>query len=593
MLGAVGGSGMIDFGFDLAGRQQPLLWRGALLSAAGALTEAVPLVVAFVVIEGVFTGSATWAWVVGSAAALAVSLGLSWYLNNQGGTDSFIATYGLVCDARLNLADHLRRLPMGFWTTQRTGTVGSVLTDEFALYTEIVTHTWTLVVTHLAKPTAIAVVLLLVDWRLGLVAVVTFPPALLSIPWSHRLLNNASDHLAEVKGRAHARLVELTQGIPTLREYDATGPFQERLEAVLHELEQHQMRTELAPAPALLTYKLLVWLGFSLVMAAGAWGVSAEQVEPTRFLLVALLSLQLFSSASELSNHMALARFASRTLERIRTLFDEPVQAEADSEAEPVGSTLRLEDVCFSYADRPAITGIDAVLEPGQVTALVGPSGSGKTTLAHLVPRLWDVDSGRITLGGVDIRELRLAELHRRISMVLQDVVLFRETVEDNIRLGRPDATRGEVEAAARAARAHAFIQQLPQGYDTVLGEGGVDLSGGQRQRISIARALLLDAPILILDEATSSVDTENELLIQQAIGALTRGRTVLVIAHRLWTIQHADQILVLDEGRIVERGSHAELLEAGGLYRKLWDTQQESRGWQLAPGEPDDGRSA
>lgn len=573
---------MIDFGFDLAARLDHRLWRGTLLSALGAIVEASPLLIAYVALDGVFAGEVTWAWLPWIIGALVASVALTTALKAFGGIDNFTATYGLVCDARLNLADHLRRLPMGFWTQQRTGSVSSVITDEFALYTEIVTHVWSLAVSNLAKPLAIALIIIAVDWRLGLVAIFTIPFALLSIPWSHRLLDHAAARLADTKGRAHARLVEFTQGITTLREYSQVSTFHERLAGVLDELEVRQMKTEVAPAPALFTYKLLVWLGFSAVIAAGAWGVEHGHVAPTRFLLVALLSLQLYASTSELSDHLMMARFASRTLARIRDLFAQPVQPMPARGVAPSSARVSVEQVTFAYEDRAALRDIDAVFEPGTVTALVGPSGSGKSTLAHLLARLWDVDAGHVRIGDVDVREMSSTELSQSVAMVLQDVVLFCETVEDNIRLGRPEAPREEVIAAAKAARAHDFIMALPDGYDTVLSEGGADLSGGQRQRISIARALLLDAPVLILDEATSSVDSHNELLIQQALGELTRGRTVIVIAHRLWTIQRADQILVLDAGQIVERGDHDELLERRGLYSRLWDTQQESRSWAI-----------
>lgn len=573
---------MIDFGFDLAGRSDPKLWRGAIVSALGAIAEAIPLGIAFFVLHGVLAGTAAWSWLPWTIIALLGSIALTTALKAVGCIDSFIATYGLVCDARLRLVDHLRRLPMGFWTEQRTGSVSSIVTDEFGFYMEIVTHVWSLVAANLAKPIAIAIVMLVADWRLGLVAVLTFPFALASIPWSNRLLNNASDRLANTKGRAYARLVEFVQGATTIREYGQTGTIHDRLDSVLLELESEQLRTELAPAPALFTYQLVVWLGFCLLIAAGAWGVANAHVKPARFLLVALLALQLYGAASELSNHLALARFAARTLERIRALFAEPVQFESASGDRPLDATIRLEAVSFGYTNRSAIREVDAVFRPGSVTALVGPSGCGKSTLAHLITRLWDVDAGHITIGGVDVQELPLTVLHRHVATVLQDVVLFQETVEENIRLGRPDASRQQVIAAAKAAQADGFISELPDGYDTVLGEGGTGLSGGQRQRISIARALLQDAPILVLDEATASLDSHNELLIQQAIGTLTKQRTVVVIAHRLWTIQHADQILVLDRGRIVGRGTHTELLRAKGLYRKLWNTQRSSGGWKL-----------
>lgn len=573
---------IIDFGFDLAGRREPLLLRGAAVSALGSVAETIPMIAAFFVLDAAFAGTLSWGSLPWTIGILFAGIVLTWILKTRGGYDNFAATYGLVCDSRLKLADHLRRLPMGFWSEQRTGSVSSVLTDEYALYTEIVTHTWALVVTHLAKPAAIALVLFFVDWRLALLALLPIPLAALSIPWSYRLLNRASDGLSAIKSVAHARLVEYVQGIRTLREFGQSGPFYDRLSEKMSELEREMMRAELMPAPAIFTYKLLVWLGFSLVVAAGVWGVEQQMISGPRFLLFALLSLPFYDTTSELSTHLAAGRFASRTLERIRGLFRETVQAEGRVSVEIGKHDIVVDAVSFSYDERPAVNAVNAVFEAGKVTALVGPSGSGKSTLAHLVTRLWDVQRGRITLGGHDLRDMPLTQLRSTVAAVLQDVVLFNESVEWNIRLGRPEATRDDVVKVAKAAHAHEFIEGLPDGYDTILGEGGHDLSGGQRQRISIARALLLDAPVVVLDEATSSVDADTERQVQDALNVLLKGRTVIVIAHRLWTIRHADQIVVLDKGQIVERGRHDELLAHNGLYHRMWTTQQESAGWRL-----------
>lgn len=573
---------MIDLGFDLAGRSDKRLWQGAMLSSLGAVAEATPLLVAYVALDRIFAHEFSWSWIPWIVGALLGSTTLTAFLKARGGMDSFVAAYGLVCDSRLRLVNHLRRLPMGFWTAQRTGAISSTITDEFALYTEIATHVWALVVSHITKPLTIALILLVADWRMGLVAIVLFPLAFLSVPWSHQLLNRASDRLASTKENAHARLVETTQGIATLREYKGAHIFQRRLEEALNDLESEQMKTELAPAPALLAYKLTVWLNFCILVAVGVYGVTHQYIAPTLLLLALLLALQLYASASELSDHLVMARFATRTLERIRVLLQEPTQTESDSPQTPADASVEIDGVSFQYKNREVIKNVSAAIPHGTVTALVGPSGSGKSTLGRLLTRLWDIDEGSIQIGGCDVRDLALSDLRKQVAAVLQDVVLFEETVEDNIRLGRPDASREEVIKAAKAAQAHDFIMELPDGYDTTLLENGDNLSGGQRQRISIARALLLDAPILLLDEATSSVDSHNELLIQRALRTLTRGRTVIVIAHRLWTVQHADQILVLDKGSVVERGNHETLMNAQGLYRKLWDIQQNNRSWKI-----------
>lgn len=574
---------LVDFGFDLAGRKDPRLKRGAIWSVLGGLAELLPIIIAYFVLEGVVRERISQDWVYASAAALFVSVGLSALFKALGSLANFTSTYSLVCDARVRLADHLRRLPMGFWTKRRTGEVSSVLTDEFSLYSEVVTHVWSLIIASLAKPAGICVILFLLDWRMGLIATVASFAGLAAIPWTHRVLNRASDRLHRVKSDSHSVLVEYAQGVETLREFDRCSAYHPKIDSALRLLEKEQMRMELAPAPIVLSFKLVAWLGFCSMVLFGAGWVSDGSLDPLHLLLLLVLSLQLFEGASEISTFLALARFASRTLERIRALFDEDVQHSVVGG--PGDNDLRQDDmqkadisireISFSYEDRPAIRDLSASIPFGSVTALVGRSGSGKSTLAHLLNRLWDVQQGSIKVGTQRLDEIPLSQLRRQIAMVLQDVVLFRDTVENNIRLGRPGASREEVIRSAQAAQAHRFIQDLEHGYATVLSRGGQELSGGQRQRLAIARALLHDAPILILDEATASVDLESEAEIQEALGHLMVGRTVVVIAHRLWTIQSADQILFLQDGELIEQGAHDSLIEAQGPYRRLWDAQQ------------------
>ncbi|MEM9695184.1 MAG: ATP-binding cassette domain-containing protein, partial [Myxococcota bacterium] len=278
--------------------------------------------------------------------------------------------------------------------------------------------------------------------------------------------------------------------------------------------------------------------------------------------------------------YLAESRFAARTLGRIRALLGEPPQSDPD-DVPALSPPLSAAGVDFSYpeGDVPALRGVDATFAPSTVTALVGPSGSGKSTLAQLLVRLWDPEVGAIRFGEIDIRAVNRSHIYRHLAIVFQDVTLFSETVRDNIRLARPDASHAEVEAAARRAQAHDFITALPDGYDTVLGPGQTELSGGERQRISIARALMKDAPVLVLDEATASLDSASELAVQRAIAELMEDRTVIVIAHRLWTVQDVDQIVVLDGGRVVQTGSHAALVEDEGLYRAMWRAQQRVAG--------------
>jgi subfamily B ATP-binding cassette protein MsbA len=326
--------------------------------------------------------------------------------------------------------------------------------------------------------------------------------------------------------------------------------------------------TEMITATALLA---LIWYGSWLVLGD-------RSLTPQAFLGALVLAGKLMGPIKDVAQFPSVVQPGLAAAERVFHLVDAPLEITERADAVPFPGfrdAIRFEDVGFAYQPGvPVLSGIELELRPGRVVALVGPSGAGKSTLADLVPRFHDPTSGRVTVDGVDLRDLRLAELRGVLGIVTQETILFHDTVRNNIAYGLPDARQEDVEAAARAANAHEFIATLPQGYQTVVGEKGTRLSGGQRQRIAIARALLRNPPLLILDEATSALDTESERLVQQAIDEVMEGRAVLVIAHRLSTVRRADQIAVMDAGRIVELGTHDELLRRDGLYRRLHDLQ-------------------
>ncbi|MEM9193816.1 MAG: ABC transporter ATP-binding protein, partial [Myxococcota bacterium] len=442
---------MMDFGFDLAGVREPRLKAGLVLASLGAMLEASPLLVAFFVVDQLLQDepSPLGAWAI--AGLMAAALVGAFVFKLMGSRLNFSATYHLVCQTRLRLTEHLRRLPMGFWNQRRLGSTASVLTDEFSLYTEVVTHSWSLVVANIALPGAIAIVLFLSDWRLGLLALLPVPLALLAIPWSFRLVNRASDKVRVEKQKALDLIVEYVHGIETLRDLDADDRYRERVESQLKILEREMMRAELLPAPAIMTYSLLVFSGFVIAFAAGSVWLTSESLSAARFFVVIVVALHFARTLAELVIYLAMSRHAARTLERMRELFETAQQTEGKQTPEQEGASLAVEDVSFAYEDQPTLRAVSARFVPGTVTALVGPSGSGKSTLAHLLTRLWDVDRGRVTLGGADVRDLSLAALHRHTATVFQEVVLFQDTILENIRLGRPEATREEVEAAARA----------------------------------------------------------------------------------------------------------------------------------------------
>ncbi|MEO1270666.1 MAG: ABC transporter ATP-binding protein, partial [Myxococcota bacterium] len=334
------------------------------------------------------------------------------------------------------------------------------------------------------------------------------------------------------------------------------------------------------------SYGATIDAGYALLVYVGAWLWIEGTLQPEVLLLFIVVSLKFFQPLFDLGVSILLLRFGQQALERTEAILGTPILPEPSAPQVPTGAAIQFSEVSFRYqdAERPALDKVNAQMPERSLTAIVGASGSGKSTMVHLIARLWDIEEGSITMGGVDLRDMTTAELHRQITMVFQDVTLFNGTVRENVLIGKPDATDAELEQAARAAQAHDFIMGLPQGYDTPIGGEGARLSGGEKQRLSIARALLKNAPIVLLDEATASIDPAAEIHIQRAIDALVRERTVVVIAHRLRTIARAHHILVLHEGRLVEAGSHHQLLERDDRYAALWKAQARQRDGSETP---------
>lgn len=319
------------------------------------------------------------------------------------------------------------------------------------------------------------------------------------------------------------------------------------------------------------------------VLPIGGLLIKNGTLTPEKFVLVVVLSMGLITPIIGCMKYTDDLAKVGTIISQVTDILTAPELPRPETDAQPVqGSTVALHGVRFGYSDAEVLHGIDLTFREGTVNALVGPSGGGKTTLCHLLARFWDVDGGRVTLGGRDVREYDMDSLMQNFSFVFQNVYLFHDTVANNIRFGQPDAPMEKVTEAAKKARCHDFIMKLPQGYDTVIGEAGGSLSGGERQRLSVARAIMKDAPIIILDEATANVDPENEKELMEAIGELTREKTVIMIAHRLKTVRHADQILVVDKGRIVQRGTHDELMVQNGIYRHFITGREQAVGWKL-----------
>ena len=376
--------------------------------------------------------------------------------------------------------------------------------------------------------------------------------------------------------------IEYIHGLPVVKSFGQDGVSVQRFREACRDNKAIRIKNEFGFVPwNCLHLVALRAASVGLVLTAGQQALVGALPLPY-FLMIALFSFTIFGRVDAINDAAHILSVTDSVLNRLEELEHTDFVDKDGREIALEKFDVTLSHVSFGYGQREVLHNVTFTAPQGTTTAIVGPSGSGKSTICNLVARFYDADSGTVSVGGRDVREFTCESLLRNISMVFQNVYLFQDSVENNIKFGCPEATHEQVVAAARAACCHDFIMALPNGYDTVIGEGGSTLSGGERQRISIARAILKDAPIVILDEATASVDPENEHLIQQALSALTKGKTILAIAHRLATIQHADQILVVEDGRIVQQGTHAELMAQGGLYRRFIEIREQAEGWRI-----------
>ena len=492
---------------------------------------------------------------------------------------------GMQADAihnlRTRLGEQLRRMPLLKLQSRRTGELSAVLlgnVDENLNYTLTICGG---LINGVVTPLVSALATLLWDWKLGLAMLLVFPAIIPLHRWRRPQQQKVVRELNDAHTRCHGDIIEYTQGLAVLRASRATGSHAGQLQDTVEWLERLQVNSQRQGIKANVVISSVTEAGMLLIMAAGVTWVTQGQLDLTTLAAVTIMLVRF-------AEPLALVFIMTGIIEHIETaliqidelLAIEPLPQQTPAQV-PQQFDIRFDDVTFAYEARPVLSGFSATLPARSMTALVGPSGGGKTTVTRLLMRHADPQHGTVTIGGVDVRAIEPERLNRLVSVVFQDVYLFDDTVLANIRMARPEATDAEVHAAARAAHCLEFIERLPQGWNTRIGETGGRLSGGERQRLSIARALLKDAPIVVLDEPTAALDTESERAVQRAIETRVKNRTVIVIAHRLSTIAGAGQIIVVDQGKALETGTHEALLADNGRYAALWAAQQRAKQWR------------
>ena len=493
---------------------------------------------------------------------------------------NFRGAYEMSASGRLSLAEHLRKLSLGFLSKRDPGDLSSMLVTDFMMAETGISHHLPQLMGAIVMPVLAFASLVWIDWRMAVSMFAALPLALLVLWASTKAQRKLSGRQIQAKINAGNRLEEYLQGIRVMKAYNLIGDRFVRLRDAFAELRRACIRQEALLGPFVLLSITLVRAGLTMMVLCGTYLLLGGKLSILIFVLFLVVGSRVFDPLTSALTNFTEFRYFSIAGGRILTLMNEPEMK--GKRQSPVAGEIRFEHVSFAYQNKEVLHDINITLPKNSLTALVGPSGSGKSTVMKLCARFYDPQKGCIFFNGVPMNEINPESLMSHISMVFQDVYLFQDTIRNNIRFGKTDATEEEIIAAAKKACCHDFIMRLPKGYDTLVGEGGCTLSGGEKQRISIARAILKDAPIILLDEATASLDPENEVEVQKAIDSLIKGRTVIAIAHRLKTIKGADQIIVLDNGRIREKGTHETLMQAKGLYAQLWNIQEQISGWKL-----------
>ena len=568
--------------FRFSGTEKSTWYKGMAFELLRSIFEALQFVALLIVLRALveqnITGATAWT-ALGIMVVSVAGAALCWYLahNSEGH-----ANYRMCGEKRIHIGERMKYMPMGYFNAQSLGSLTaaatSTMSDLESMSFAVIART----VVGMIRTAVFSLAIMCFDWRIGLV----FFVGMLLFLWVNSRLLKKSRELSPGRLAAQTKLVdavlEYIQGMSVVRAFHGDKAAKQTLNNTIKETENQNFKLERKRIPYNVLEQVVLRVTSVLAILLSIWLFLQGNMSLFTCLMMVVSAFLVYSELESAGEMFFMLPMIDTSIDRVEEIDRAPRMDEGGSVQVPKSHDISFEHVDFSYGDRKIIDDVSFTIPEATTTAIVGPSGSGKTTLTSLMARFWDVNKGSVKLGGIDVKDYSLDSLMSNFSMVFQNVYLFNDSIENNIKFGKPGASHEEVVAAAKAARCHDFIMALPDGYDTVIGEGGATISGGERQRLSIARAMLKDAPIVILDEATANVDPENEAELQAAIEALTGGKTIIMIAHRLKTVRHANQILVVDHGRIVQHGTHDQLIQQKGIYADFILNRKAAIDWKI-----------
>lgn len=568
--------------FGFCGDNKKKFYRSLADGVILAFMEALKIPAIMLMLQGALNGEITGKLIGQSFGILVFSLAAGSVVKYRSTILQCEAGYGTAANKRIEIAEHLRYLPMGYFNENSLGYITSVTTNTMENLADVATRVVMLTTQGILTTALIALMVLAYDWRIGLVVAAGMVLFFLVNSGMQKKSQKISPRKLASDTSLVEKVIEYVQGIAEVKGYNLTGKMAKKLNRAIDENTDVNIELELAFVPYMAVQNGVIKLTGVAMTLLSVYLYLHGSMDLLICIGMIICSFMVFASLEQAGNYSALLRTVDMSVDKAQAVLDLPAMDIEGKEITPERCDVELSAVEFSYEKKKIIDGVSMQIPEKTTTAIVGPSGGGKTTLCHLIARFWDVDKGSVSLGGRNVKEYSMDSLMKNFSFVFQNVYLFQDTIANNIRFGQEDAPMEKVIEAAKKACCHDFIMALPDGYDTVIGEGGANISGGEKQRISIARAIMKDAPVIILDEATANVDPENEKELMEAIDALTREKTIFMIAHRLKTVRNADRILVVDKGKIVQQGRHEDLMRQDGIYRRFVQSRELAAGWKL-----------